>query len=138
MFPTPKKAILQLHESCGQQCLVPEMCDFCNGTKVPAPSSHFCTVVVPVETGAGRFHPLTKEYICSLATCGECQSPGNDSPMNMCLMHWMKNTGNILLPHRAAISHTDDTLCGRDQPPFESPERPPDNSFVFVTDNLHV
>lgn len=93
MFPLPKSTPLQLHESCGNLCLVPEICDFCKGAKVAAPSSHFCTVTKNLPEGYGRPHPLSKEIICSLVTCGECQSLDNNSPMNVCLMHWSIKNG---------------------------------------------
>jgi len=87
MFPHPKSTSIKVESVCGQTYLAPEICDFCNGNKLPVPCRHFCTVSVstPAE---GRVHPMTKALICSLVTCGECQSIDCDDPINICLKHW--------------------------------------------------
>jgi hypothetical protein len=87
MFPRPKSSLLKIESVCGQPYLAPETCDFCNGAKIPAPCRHFCTVPV-FRPSEGRVHPLTKALICSLVTCGECQSIHCNDPVNICLKHW--------------------------------------------------
>jgi hypothetical protein len=89
MFPNPKSTLMKVESVCGQSYLAPEICDFCNGTKIPAPCRHFCTVPVSTPAEQGRVHPITKALICSLVTCGECQSIDCDNPVNICLKHWM-------------------------------------------------
>lgn len=50
------------------------------------PTRHICTVQV-TDGQLGRIHPETKQLICSLVTCGECQSIDNDEPSNICRKH---------------------------------------------------
>lgn len=105
MFPNPKSTLMKVEAVCGQSYLAPEICDFCNGTKIPAPCRHFCTV--PVSTPAeGRLHPMTKALICSLVTCGECQSIDCDDPVNICLKHWTTRQQPITHPPDGNIHST--------------------------------
>mmetsp|Transcript_16286 Transcript_16286/g.30833 ORF Transcript_16286/g.30833 Transcript_16286/m.30833 type:complete len:337 (-) Transcript_16286:667-1677(-) len=129
MFPSPKSTPLQQEEIAGSLLFVPELCDFCNGSKIPAPCRHICTVEVTADR-RGRLHPATKDMICSLVTCGECQAEDNDSPVNVCLMHWKLKTnvavgtqenGNKssatppVFPHVSWETVRDDMSCYIDQ-----------------------
>ena len=84
-----KRTPLQHEEIAGSLYFVPELCDFCKGSKICAPCRHICTVQVTGESSSsGCLHPVTKDMICSLVTFGECQAEVNDSPSNACLLHW--------------------------------------------------
>jgi len=104
MFPSPKTSPLQQEERAGSLVFVPELCDFCKGSKIPAPCRHICMVQVNGERN-GRVHPVTQEMICSLVTCGECQAHENDSPVNVCLMHWKLKSNAAATQGKYIILH---------------------------------
>lgn len=107
MFPSPKSSPIGQETAFGQVILSPEICDFCRGKKLPSPSRHFCTVPVN-NLSEGRIHPVTKQLICSLVTCGECQSTDNNSPNNVCLKHWLqKNASSAAVTDGASVMYKD-------------------------------